>query len=148
MTDKEKAQAKARLEKRYSQEYGKPVTVDTTAAKEGVLFGYALNIQKCIGCRRGVKACVEENNQSRGAAQEIEWIRVLKMEKGAFTPEKMKQGYPAPVGIQVGGNAYSAAGVTLDGERYDHHARCLFGLLCRKGSRFVLSHMPPCVKVC
>ena len=52
MTDQEKAQAKARLEKRYSKEYGKPVTVDTTPAKEGVLFGYALNIQKCIGCRR------------------------------------------------------------------------------------------------
>jgi Fe-S-cluster-containing dehydrogenase component len=30
-----------------------------------VLFGYALNIQKCIGCRRCVKACVQENNQSR-----------------------------------------------------------------------------------
>ena len=32
MTDEEKAQAKARLEKRYSNEYGKPVTVDTTPA--------------------------------------------------------------------------------------------------------------------
>ena len=101
MTDEEKAQAKARLEKRYSQEYGKPVTVDTTPAKAGVLFGYALNIQKCIGCRRCVKACVQENNQSRGDKQEIEWIRVLKMEKGTFTPEKMNQGYPDIVGIQV-----------------------------------------------
>ena len=118
MTDEEKAQAKARLERRYSSEYGKPVTVDTTPAKEGVLFGYALNIQKCIGCRRCVKACVQENNQSRGDKQEIEWIRVLKMEKGTFTPEKMNRGYPDPVGIQVGGNAYSAAGVTLEGEHY------------------------------
>ena len=112
MTDKEKAQAKARLEKRYSKEYGKPVTVDTTPAKAGVLFGYALNIQKCIGCRRCVKACVQENNQSRGdeshKGKEIEWIQVLKMEKGEFTQEKMNKGYPSDAGIQVGGNAYSA----------------------------------------
>src|ERR1039458_2380660 len=40
MTDKEKAQARARLEERYSREYGKQVTVDTTPAKAGVLFGY------------------------------------------------------------------------------------------------------------
>ncbi len=148
MTEEEKAKAKARLERRYSQEYGKPVTVDTTPAKEGVLFGYALNIQKCIGCRRCVKACVEENNQSRGGAQEIEWIRVLKMEKGTFSPEKMNQGYPDPDGIQVGGNAYSAAGVTLEGEHYyqpeqvpekDAFYMPIACMQCEK---------PPCVKVC
>ena len=148
MTDEEKAQAKARLERRYSQEYGKPVMVDTTPAKEGVLFGYALNIQKCIGCRRCVKACVEENNQSRGNAQQIEWIRVVKMEKGKFTPEKMTQGYPDPIGIQVGGNAYSAAGVTLEGEHYyqpekvpeqDAFYMPIACMQCEK---------PPCVKVC
>jgi len=148
MTDEEKAQAKARLEKRYSSEYGKPVTVDTTPAKEGVLFGYALNIQKCIGCRRCVKACVQENNQSRGDKQEIEWIRVLKMEKGAFTPEKMKRGYPDPDGIQVGGNAYGAAGATLEGEHYyqpeqvpekDAFYMPIACMQCEK---------PPCVKVC
>jgi len=103
MTKEEKAKTKARLERRYSEEYGKSVTVDTTPAKEGVLFGYALNIQKCIGCRRCVKACVQENNQSRGGEQEVEWIRVIKMKKGAFTREKMNQGYPDSGGIQVGG---------------------------------------------
>src|SRR3972149_11945166 len=98
MTEEEKVKTRARLERRYSEEYGKPVTVDTTPAKEGVLFGSALNIQKCIGCRRCVKACVEENNQSRGGEQESEWIRVIKMKKGAFTREKMNQGYPDPDG--------------------------------------------------
>ncbi|MDP7153392.1 MAG: hypothetical protein QF897_03015, partial [Gammaproteobacteria bacterium] len=83
MSQEEKAAAVARLERRYSAEYDKKVTVDSTPAEKGVLFGYALNIQKCIGCRRCAKACVEENNQSRGD-QEIEWIRVLKMEKGDF----------------------------------------------------------------
>lgn len=148
MTDEEKAQARARLEKRYSAEYGKPVTVDGTPALEGVLFGYALNIKKCIGCRRCVKACVQENNQSRGEGKEIEWIRVLKMEKGEFSAEKMNQGYPDEIGIQVGGNAYGAAGVTLEGEHYyqpeavpekDSHYMPMACMQCEK---------PPCVKVC
>lgn len=148
MTDAEKAEARARLEKRYSREYGKKVTVDGTPAQEGVLFGYALNIQKCIGCRRCVKACVEENNQSRGEGKEIEWIRVLKMEKGTFSADKMKQGYPDNDGIQVGGNAYSPAGVVLEGENYyqpeavpekDSHYMPIACMQCEK---------PPCVKVC
>ena len=147
MTDEEKAKTLERLEKRYSQEYGKPVTVDGTEAQEGVLFGYALNIQKCIGCRRCVKACVQENNQSRGD-QEIEWIRVLKMEKGEFTQEKLQDGYPGDYGIQVGGNAYSAAGVVLEGEHYyepekvpeeDSHYMPIACMQCEK---------PACVKVC
>jgi molybdopterin-containing oxidoreductase family iron-sulfur binding subunit len=152
MTDEEKAKAKARLEERYSREYGKQVTVDTTPAKAGVLFGYALNIQKCIGCRRCVKACVQENNQSRAdeshKGKEIEWIQVLKMEKGEFTQEKMNKGYPSDAGIQVGGNAYSAAGVTLEGEYYyqpekvpekDAFYMPIACMQCEK---------PPCVKVC
>ena len=46
MTDAEKAEARARLERRYSQEYGKQVTVDTTGPQPGVLMGYALNVRK------------------------------------------------------------------------------------------------------
>jgi formate hydrogenlyase subunit 6/NADH:ubiquinone oxidoreductase subunit I len=87
MTPEEKAEARLRLEKRYSGEYGKKVNVDITEAQPGMLMGYALNIRKCIGCRRCVKACVEENNQSRGArpGERIEWIQVLRMERGEFT---------------------------------------------------------------
>ena len=107
MTDQEKAEARARLERRYSAEYGKQVSVDTTEAQPGVLMGYALNIRKCIGCRRCVHACVAENNQSRGTrpGEKIEWIQVLRMERGKFEREKMNQGYPEGLGIQVGGNA-------------------------------------------
>ena len=56
MTPAEKNEARVRLERRHSAEYGKKVTVDTTDAQPGVLMGYALNIRKCIGCRRPRKS--------------------------------------------------------------------------------------------
>jgi Fe-S-cluster-containing dehydrogenase component len=67
------------MEQDYSERYGKDVTVSTKAASQGVLFGYALDLSRCIGCRRCVYACVNENNQSRDP--QIQWIRVLKMDK-------------------------------------------------------------------
>jgi len=70
----------ARLEKKYSAEYGKAVTVGAAGPMPGVNFGYGLDLSRCIGCRRCVYACVKENNQSRKHPQ-IQWIRVLQMEK-------------------------------------------------------------------
>jgi len=74
------ARVLARLEKRYSAQYGKQVAVAGTPPREGVEFGYGLDLSRCIGCRRCVYACVKENNQSRAHPQ-IHWIRVLEMEK-------------------------------------------------------------------
>jgi len=65
MSQEEKEEACARLERRYSEEYDKAVTVDSTPAEKGVLFGYALNIQKCIGCRRCAKACEDGEGRFR-----------------------------------------------------------------------------------
>ena len=56
MTPEERAEARQRLETRYTATYGKTVSVDTIEAQPGMLMGYALNIRKCIGCRRCVKA--------------------------------------------------------------------------------------------
>jgi molybdopterin-containing oxidoreductase family iron-sulfur binding subunit len=67
------------LEEDYSAAYGKGITVGTTPAQEGVLYGYALDLSRCVGCRRCVYGCVNENNQSRDP--QIHWIRVLKMHK-------------------------------------------------------------------
>ena len=69
----------ARLEERYAAQFGKKVTVAMDPPIAGVLFGYALDLSRCIGCRRCVYACVAENNQSRNP--QIHWIRVLQMEK-------------------------------------------------------------------
>jgi molybdopterin-containing oxidoreductase family iron-sulfur binding subunit len=55
------------------------VKVADTPATPGVLFGYALDLSRCIGCRRCVYACAEENNLSRDP--QVHWIRVLQMEK-------------------------------------------------------------------
>jgi molybdopterin-containing oxidoreductase family iron-sulfur binding subunit len=67
------------LEREYANRYHTPVTVADTPAIPGVEFAYALDISRCIGCRRCVYACVEENNQSRDP--QIHWIRVLQMDK-------------------------------------------------------------------
>ncbi len=70
----------ARLEGKHSAKYGKKVTVATDGALPGVEFAYGLDLSRCIGCRRCAYACVRENNQSRRNPQ-IQWIRVLEMEK-------------------------------------------------------------------
>jgi Fe-S-cluster-containing dehydrogenase component len=67
------------MEQEYSQKYGKQVAVSDAGPMPGVLFAYALDISRCIGCRRCVYACVEENNQSRDP--QVQWIRVLQMDK-------------------------------------------------------------------
>jgi Fe-S-cluster-containing dehydrogenase component len=71
----------SRLERKYSKQYGKDVTVDATGPMDGVRYGYGLDVSRCIGCRRCVYACVEENNQSRDP--QIHWIRVLEFEREA-----------------------------------------------------------------
>ena len=70
-----------RLSKKYTQQYGKDVQVSATGPMDNVLYGYGLDISRCIGCRRCVDACVEENNLSRDP--QIHWIRVLEFEREA-----------------------------------------------------------------
>ncbi len=86
-----------RLEKQYNDKYDRDdVTVSVDGPQEGVRFAYALNLTKCIGCRKCVQACVEENNQHRGKEgrdDRIEYIRVLEMEKGSLDVEKANHDY-------------------------------------------------------
>jgi molybdopterin-containing oxidoreductase family iron-sulfur binding subunit len=69
----------ARLGAEYSKRFGQAINVSAVPARPNVVFGYALDLSRCIGCRRCVYACVKENNQSRNP--QIQWIRVLEMEK-------------------------------------------------------------------
>jgi len=80
-----------RLENKYTKKYGREFTVKATPAKENTVFGYALDLSRCIGCRRCVYACVKENNLSRDV--EIQYIRVLRFENGEFDLEKSKHYY-------------------------------------------------------
>jgi molybdopterin-containing oxidoreductase family iron-sulfur binding subunit len=68
-----------RIARRHAERGASDVRVGAEPARPGVEFGYALDLSRCIGCRRCVYACVEENNQSRDP--EIHWIRVLEMDK-------------------------------------------------------------------
>lgn len=61
---------------------------------DGVEFGYALNLSRCIGCRKCVHACVAENNQSR--SPEIQYIRVIEMPRGTLDVEKGNHHYDRP----------------------------------------------------
>ncbi len=78
LSEAEKKEIIDRLEKKYSKKYGKKFKVSRKEPIEGTLFGYALDLSRCIGCRRCVYACVKENNQSR--KPQIHWIQVLQME--------------------------------------------------------------------
>ncbi|UCF30684.1 MAG: 4Fe-4S dicluster domain-containing protein [bacterium] len=80
MNDQEIQRVLDRLEKEYEKEYGVDIKVKATKPIPGVLFGYGLDISRCIGCRRCVYACVDENNQSRDP--QIHWISVLQFRKG------------------------------------------------------------------
>jgi Fe-S-cluster-containing dehydrogenase component len=79
LSKKEKDDLIKRIEADYKVKYGKEFHVSDKPATEGVLFGYALDLSRCVGCRRCVYACVKENNQSRDP--QIQWIQVLQMEK-------------------------------------------------------------------
>ena len=67
------------LEKKYSERYGKEFSVSGKGAIDDTLFGYALDLSRCVGCRKCVYACVGENNQSRDP--QLHGIKVLQMEK-------------------------------------------------------------------
>ena len=79
----------AALEVRCQQEYGVRPTIVDRKPLDGVEFGYALNLTRCIGCRKCAHACLSENNQSRAHADDIEmsYIRVLELNQGAINLE-------------------------------------------------------------
>ncbi len=92
------------LESQYSKQYGTAVTVANTPAMSNVLFAYALDISRCIGCRRCVYACVEENNQSRDP--QVHWIKVLQMDKDRGVDFTHADPYYQPKEVPEDGHFY------------------------------------------
>jgi Fe-S-cluster-containing dehydrogenase component len=110
-----------RLEHEAAERLGKPIRIGVEPALPGVVFGFGLDLARCIGCRRCVHACVKENNQSRDPP--LHWITVLEMDREG--------------GVDVmGADAYYAPPlVPRDGKFY-------LPVSCQQ------CQDPPCVKVC
>lgn len=120
MTPDDRARALERIAGEVEARHGIRPRVADPPPLDGVEYVYALNISRCIGCRRCVHACVKENNLSR--APEIQYIRVLKMEKGSIDVESSDHHYAPPL--------------VPEHDSYYMPVQCH---QCKK---------PPCVKVC
>jgi Fe-S-cluster-containing dehydrogenase component len=92
------------MEREYKAKYGMDFTVDDTGPMPGVQFAYALDLSRCIGCRRCVYACVKENNQSRDP--QIHWIRVFQMDKAEGVNFEKGDPYYNPKQVPEDGHFY------------------------------------------
>lgn len=117
----EKDEIVRNLELKYKEKYNREFHVSDKLAMEGVSLGYALDLSRCIGCRRCVYACVGENNQSR--EPQIQWIQVLQMDK-----EK--------------GVDFAHSNVHYNPEKVPEEGHFYVPVQCQQCEN------PPCVKVC
>ncbi len=84
MTQEEKEETVARLERLAKLQHGHDVQIGTSPPRENVLFGYAFNVTRCEGFMECVTACVKENNLDRRT--NTQYIRVFEMEPGQLDP--------------------------------------------------------------
>jgi molybdopterin-containing oxidoreductase family iron-sulfur binding subunit len=80
MSGEEKAKTIGRLERLAKLRKGVDVSISTSEAQPGVVYGYAFNISKCQGYRNCVTACINENNLDR--TSNTQYIRIFEMEGG------------------------------------------------------------------
>jgi len=120
MTPEEMGKVLARITREVEKQYEVRPHVKDYKPMDGVEFVYALNLSRCIGCRKCVHACVAENNLSQDP--EIQYIRVLEMPNGTFDMEK-------------GRHDYDGGTVPREGHYY-------MPVQCHQCKN------PPCVKVC
>jgi len=118
MSDIEIRETLERIERKAKNRYGVDIRCKDTAAIEGVLFGYAINVSKCRGYRDCVHACVKENNLSR----DTQYIRVLELDRDNLN-------------LHEGDHYYNSDTVPVEGKHY-------FPMQCMHCDN------PPCVKAC
>lgn len=94
MSTDEMAAALKRIADKVERRYTVRPEIKDIKPMDGVEFVYALNLSRCIGCRKCVHACVAENNQSR--SPEIQYIRVLEMPRGTTNIEQGNHHYDRP----------------------------------------------------
>ena len=109
------------MEREYSSRLGTAVNISDAPPIPGTEFAYALDISRCIGCRRCVYACVDENNQSRDP--QVQWIKVLSMDK-------------------EGGVDFSESDPYYDPEQVPEEGKFYVPVQCQQ------CRNPPCTKVC
>ncbi|UWG49087.1 Fe-S-cluster-containing dehydrogenase component [Halanaeroarchaeum sp. HSR-CO] len=119
----EREQLVDRLESRLQEEYDTPeIEVSTTKPPDDTVFGYALNVEACIGCRQCVYACADENNISREteenpASNQLHWIRVLRFEDSEIEVDPEGDG---PIGMDVS-SEFGDVSAGVDWEESDHY---------------------------
>ena len=122
MSEEEVQRTIRRLERDAARRWKRDIRISAAKPMPGVVFGYGLDLSKCIGCRRCVYACVEENNQSRNP--QVQWISVLRFRKGEkWSDLEGSEKYYDPPAVPEPGFFYLPIGCQL----------------CEKS---------PCVKVC
>ncbi len=104
LSPKDMKQVIARLEREYARKYKRQVRIGNEPPMNGVLLAYALDLSRCIGCRRCVYACVKENNQSR--EPQIHWITVLQMDKAEGVNIRHADPYYNPEQVPQEGHFY------------------------------------------
>jgi molybdopterin-containing oxidoreductase family iron-sulfur binding subunit len=112
-----------KLEEELAFKYGKKTHATATPPMDDTVFGYALDLSRCIGCRRCVYACVTENNLSRDP--QVQWIKVLEF----MNDNKKWQG------LEHSNKYYEPKKVPEKGKNY-------VPVQCQQCEK------PPCVKVC
>ena len=92
LTPQDKEKIFQRLEAQIEKRHGVKASISDPPPLDGVEFAYVLSLGRCIGCRKCVYACMKENNTSRDP--QIQYIRVLKMNRGALNLESSDHAYP------------------------------------------------------
>jgi molybdopterin-containing oxidoreductase family iron-sulfur binding subunit len=111
MTPDERADTVRRLERLATLHHGENVTIRTTDAQPGVLFGYAFNISKCKGYRQCIEACINENNLDRRS--DMQYIRIFETDRGVIDLNRADATFqhevPAPGQFYFGTQCFQCA---------------------------------------